>query len=732
MWHPDYRIIFRDSNLMGVPNLQYLGEALHEGFIPWIHPRRGCGTPFLADPQTQALYPPAWIFALLPPVTAFKMHQFIHLLLLGAGFAMLARIRGVTAAGSLCAGAVAVAAQSNLVQVEWLPTLAGSAWVPWTLFAAMTGSAGWWVFSVVMMISSGYAYLWVMAPVIVAAGLLLVPVAKRRRFYLMALLLPAITAPCWMGYFALTGDAKPHGLSGASMIPVRGFELWHLSFFLMPAGIGPYDFCHADGRISIFTAESEAVWSLVCYFGVVPFLLGIYAACLARPERRAIWLMGLSGLAMAFGIGILARNSSSLNQAIHHPATFIQLFVWGLLFAWPVGWQMLDSPAEMNSPRTPARAWLWLGFALAIVFGIHQWMSNLALGDAVSPYWYHSFTMGWISWLIAGITALLAWESSRIRLAAAGLLMIAVVDVYSYSGMVLPITDAKPASSRITESIDVDSGRLRVQKDYVDHLLDFKSRGSEKHSSYLEWLPCVGYPNSFARFGIYQFDDYNPPFIHDALTDWTAKLDAATESAAIDTLRKISGIRYIMTATDKVPEGWKLIRTKSSPFGTWTARLYDAGPTPGAVLMTLPGLNILDSGGIPASSSLIPVDLRWQGQSAAAVLPAGIAIRQDSVLFIPVTSWIGWKPELDGMPVTPIVRKGFGLAIPLASGARTVDLHFRQPWAFHALFAAVIGMFGILFFLRRNVGSGEGGARRYADAAAPRFDDSGNTSMGKR
>ncbi len=702
LWHPDDRIIFRDSNLMGVPNLQYLGEALHEGFIPWIHPRRGCGTPFLADPQTQTLYLPAWIFALFPPVMAFKMHQFIHLLLLGVGFALLARIRGVTAAGSLCAGAVAVAAQSNLVQAEWLPTLAGSAWVPWTLLAAMTGSAGWWVFCAAMMISSGYAYVWVMAPVIIAAGLLLVPEAKRRRFYLMALLLPAITAPCWMGYFTLTGDAKPHGMSGADIAPVRGFALWHLSFFLMPRGIEPYSFYHADGRIGFFPVESELAWSFFCYLGVVPLLLGLYAAFLPAPGRRAVWCMGAGGLAMAFGIGYLGNISGSVNQAIHHPATFIQLVVWALLFAWPIGWQMLDSPAGSDRIRTPARAWLWLGLALSIAFGIHYWMSRLALEDAVSTYWNHTFNVGWTGWLIAGLTALLAWEASRMRLAATGLLLVAVFDVYAVSPMVLPLTDSKPPAPRMTEGIEAGSGRLRLQKDFIEKVLGTTYRRYQQKVSYLEWLPSVGYPNSFARFGIHQFDDYNPPFVHEALTTWAARLDAATGTPAIDTLRRISGVRYIVSATDMASLSWKLLATTSSPVGTWTARLYDAGPTSGAVIMPLSALISLDLGGVPASSSLIPVNIRWQGQRASAVLPAGGTVPPDSLLFVPVTPWIGWTPTLDGLPVAPIVRRGFGLAIPIASGSRSFELRFRQPWACHALFAAMAGILGVWLTGRRK------------------------------
>lgn len=695
-WHPDSRIIFRDSDRMGLPNLQYLGEACREKFIPWVNPRRGCGTPFLADPQTQALYPPAWIFSLFSPMTAFKLHQFVHLILLGTGFSLLARFRGVAVAGSICAGIVAVSAQCNFAQIEWLPILAGVAWVPWTLLAAMAGASGWWAFCVAMMVYSGYAYLWVMTPVIIGAGILLAPKSERRRFFLVALLIPALTAPCWMGYFALAGDAKPHGMTGDLMHPVTGFKPWHLSFFLMPRGIGPYGFYHADGSISYFPVETEASWSLFCYFGVIPLILGLYAAFLPSRERAAVLFMGAGGLAMAFGIGALAEISVPLNQAVHHPATFIQLFVWALLFAWPAGWQMLDAPEKIGAVRTPAWSWLWLGLIVTIAFAIHYHMSELALEDAVSTYWNHSFNVGWPGWLIAGIAAFLAWESARLRVASVALLVVSLIDVMLFLPMVMPIADAKPLPEKITRQIEVDSGRLRLHKEFVESLLGTKYRKNTQKQAYIEWIPSVGYPNTFSRFGIHQFDDYNPPFIHDTLTRWTERLDEATKTAEIEVLRKISGVRYILAATDMSALGWKEIGSNVSPVGSWTARLYDAGPVSGAVVMSRSGLILLDSGRIPAPSELIPVDFRWRGQKGTVVLPAGTVLSQDSVLFVPVNPWIGWLATLDGRLVTPIPRDGkFGMAVSLPAGARSFELCFSQPWAFHALFAVVVGVIGV-------------------------------------
>ncbi|HOY67141.1 MAG TPA: hypothetical protein PLP29_09640 [Candidatus Ozemobacteraceae bacterium] len=703
-WHPDHRIIYRDSNLMGVPSLQYLGEAIRGGFLPWLHPRRGCGTPFLADPQTQALYPPAWLVALFPPVTAFRLHQFAHLLLLGAGFAFLARFRGVGMAGSLVAGCVAVAAQTHLAQLEWLPTMAGTAWVPWSLLAAMGGAPGWWTACLAMMIASGHAYIWVMAPVLAGAGLLLAPERLRRRFLLCMLLLPAITAPCWIGYFALTGDAHPHGLADDTMLPVTNSKLWHLSLFLFPAGISPYGFAHADGRISWIPVEPPAVWAVVCYIGIVPLILGLYGLLLPVPERRAARFLTVGGLVMGFGIGYLSKTVIAVNHAIHHPATFIQLTVWGLLFAWPAGWQALDDPGRIRVPRGTSRGWLLLLLGMTIAFGIHHWMSELALRDAASTFWNYSFGIGWAVWLTAGVVVILAIEALRMRLAAAGLLLVAILDIYASAAMVLPVTDEKPVPAMITEGLDTESGRIRMGGDYVDRFLGTKYRHRSEVAAYLEWVPTVGFANSYARHGLYQFDEYNPPFEHGSLKEWMKRLDTASDTPSVETLRRLSGIRYVLAGEDQSRHGWKLVRERQPPVGTWTARLYDAGPVSGAVLMPLSGLMALDMNGLPASASLTPVKMHWNGQTAEGALPGIGSASAGQVLFLPMTPWIGWQLSFDGRPAELLRRSGFGLAAAVPAGARRFELRFRQPWAWHALFASCLGIIGVWFAGRRRSG----------------------------
>ncbi|MBP7635394.1 hypothetical protein KBA41_14595, partial [Candidatus Ozemobacteraceae bacterium] len=394
------------------------------------------------------------------------------------------------------------------------------------------------------------------------------------------------------------------------------------------------------------------------------------------------------------------------NQAIHHPATFIQLFVWALLFAWPVGWQMLDDPARVRATRTPAKMWLWFGIFVAVAATVHLRMSGLASEDAASTYWNQSFDVGWVGWLIAGVTAFLAWESSRLRVAAAGLLAVALIDVYLFLPMVLPITDAEPLPSRITEGIDGNSGRLRMQNDYADRYLNKGHRDRSPGDEHLKWSVSVGYPNMFSRFGTYQFDVYNPPFIHDSLVQWAARLDTASGTAEIEALRTLSAVRYILTTIDMTACGWTEIGTKVSPVGSWTARLYDAGPTPGAVVMSRSGLSELDAGRLPRPSDLVHVELKWRNQEATAVLPADVALPAEAVLFVPVTPWIGWRLFLDDLPMVPLDRgERFGLAVSLPAGARVVRLQFRQPWAYHALVAMFLGIVGAWVVSRKKKGN---------------------------
>ena len=126
-------------------------RQLYEGHIPLWTNRVGCGFPFLANPQTQSLYPPTllgeWLFEVgrkfgigrdqpLPLRSARLMAwlAFLHTLLALVGAYLLIRSFGISQLASLIGSA---AYGLGSFQTSWalLPTLpATAAWLPLTLW----------------------------------------------------------------------------------------------------------------------------------------------------------------------------------------------------------------------------------------------------------------------------------------------------------------------------------------------------------------------------------------------------------------------------------------------------------------------------------------------------------------------------------------------------------------------------------------------------------------------
>ncbi len=107
---------------------------------PFWNPDAGCGEPFFANPQSALLYPPGWLAAALPVRMAIGVEAGLHLALLAAGCAFLARRLGAAEWLDVAAGWCVVAAGPVLDAVGVLNNLDSLAWMPWVWGAALAGS----------------------------------------------------------------------------------------------------------------------------------------------------------------------------------------------------------------------------------------------------------------------------------------------------------------------------------------------------------------------------------------------------------------------------------------------------------------------------------------------------------------------------------------------------------------------------------------------------------------
>ncbi|MCZ6825338.1 MAG: hypothetical protein O7E50_06580, partial [Gemmatimonadetes bacterium] len=75
--------IARDMQLFFVPQKRLLWDALQAGRLPLLTPLLGSGTPLFANFKSGALYPPNWIYAVVPFFVGFNGLLVFHFLLGG-------------------------------------------------------------------------------------------------------------------------------------------------------------------------------------------------------------------------------------------------------------------------------------------------------------------------------------------------------------------------------------------------------------------------------------------------------------------------------------------------------------------------------------------------------------------------------------------------------------------------------------------------------------------------
>ena len=130
---------FSDLLITHWPNAAFLRRSLLEwGQIPLWNPTILSGAPFFADPLSGLWYPPLWLAAWLPPVFAFNLLIYLHLVWAGMGTWRLARRLGLDdpAAGLAALAFSGAPKLIGHVGLGHLTLVLAVCWTPWVLLAA--------------------------------------------------------------------------------------------------------------------------------------------------------------------------------------------------------------------------------------------------------------------------------------------------------------------------------------------------------------------------------------------------------------------------------------------------------------------------------------------------------------------------------------------------------------------------------------------------------------------
>ena len=134
--------VYRDFGIFSYPLAQYLRERFWHGEIPLWNPLNNCGIPFLAQWNTQALYPPALFYLVFPLSWSLGVFCLLHLFWGGLGMFLLARDWTKNSFAAAFAGIVFAFNGLMLNSLIWPATVAALGWMPWVVRAVEQSRSG--------------------------------------------------------------------------------------------------------------------------------------------------------------------------------------------------------------------------------------------------------------------------------------------------------------------------------------------------------------------------------------------------------------------------------------------------------------------------------------------------------------------------------------------------------------------------------------------------------------
>jgi Bacterial membrane protein YfhO len=282
-------------------------RQLAKGNLALWNPHIFSGAPFFGEMQAALLYPPNWLFLLLPLPAAINWTIAFHIFAIGAFMFFWMRVRGLHPAAAFFAGAVIMFSGPHFLHVfaGHLPQLAAMTWSP-LIFCAIDGlfetrKRGWCllgIFSVAMQILAGFPQ-YVFYTGIIAGLYSALRLIGQWNWRLAAKLLgvyiggAVLTAVQLLPAIEATGETVrgvPLPFDFASM-----FSLPPENFLTLVAPVFFGDIASYWGRCYL--------WETSLFLSVTGFALAVYAAIYVERQKKWVPLtVILAALLLALGV----------------------------------------------------------------------------------------------------------------------------------------------------------------------------------------------------------------------------------------------------------------------------------------------------------------------------------------------------------------------------------------------------------------------------------------------
>lgn len=402
---PERTLFYRDSLPYTAPLNHLIRTSLSQGALPEWDPSQYTGVPFLANPSSQALYPPRWaaVFLTSSPVKASDIFALMHMVLALFGTVALGRELGLKRGPSRLMAVTYTLGGPVMSLLGNLVYLVGAAWLPlslaWILRARRKAPEGGWSFARALALAAaglappfyagdpqtaGWLALLTVIVFLAPGGERSAP-GSRRLFGLIALgattlvLTLALLVPAALLSAETTRDAMSYETIGRwSFHPAR------LSELLVPFPLGlPYP---GSSRFLGRALEPNApdLWTHTFFLGAGTLLFVLRGLGPLVPEqrraRRALVILAVVALALAFGRHtplhgwICDYTPYSIFRYPEKHLTLVSLALAGLA---GFGLQSWLRTAPWQSPRRLLPFLVLPALALLLIWPLSEWGSSL-------------------------------------------------------------------------------------------------------------------------------------------------------------------------------------------------------------------------------------------------------------------------------------------------------------------------------------------------------------------
>jgi len=370
-----------DSIAYFYPARLLLGQSLRNGELPLWNPHQMCGTPFLANYQSAVLYPPNWLFGVIPAARAFGILAALHLFALGAFTFLFLRSLSL---GRIASTFGAIAFMLSGFAIAWLELpvfLSTGVWLPLALF---------FINKAHMPTTHRTRYA---ALAGVALGLSMLGGHPQIAFYVF------MAVALYWAYLAIANKQFPWaailtfgiglGLAAPQLLPAMELaKLSHRGGAPTAAGYAAYSALAMPWR-NLLALLFPSFYSEFCgYVGVLPLIFAFFA--FTRKSRQSWFFGGLGVLAllMALGTGINRLFYLGIPGFSHSgsPARALFLFMFSAAVLGGIGLErLLNTNKKAIQTHRRLLGLVMVGGLAAILLAFGMWYNPTSRPSEVYP-----------------------------------------------------------------------------------------------------------------------------------------------------------------------------------------------------------------------------------------------------------------------------------------------------------------------------------------------------------